>query len=89
MLPVDEGIKINSSVPALRACHSHHGNPGVLGDPGIQEVRQVLVLLSHQKDPEVEQEKACQSSQNMSRSDAVGTAVLQLCVLRTAGPEEP
>lgn len=48
---------MSQSVPALRACHSHQRHPGVLEDPGIQDLQQVPALLSHQKGPKHEWEK--------------------------------
>lgn len=49
---------ISQSVPALQACQSHQQNPGVLEDPGIQDLQQVPALLSHQQDPENTRERA-------------------------------
>lgn len=45
------------AVPALQACQSHQQHPGVLEDPGIQDLQRVPALLSHQQDPEQKQKK--------------------------------
>lgn len=101
-------LKINQiygKVPALRACHSHQRHPGVLEVPGIQELRQVPALPSHQQDPKdrareavleqnVETDQEWGIMEVWAATGLVGVCVciyvcMCVCVLLTAGPLGP